>query len=214
MAKRFIELPAIICENDSKIHINKICEEIVYHFSKGRKILIICKDISEGLNIYNKLHGKNYIQKDPSINNNIFLYLRNDEDNLQEELSKTQKRIIISTNLGGRGTDIKTSAEQEKNGGLHVIITKLSNNSRTQKQAFGRTSRKGNKGSGQFIIKKKKDLESYEQLINERNKKEKENISKINLNELLLKDQLFKEYVECLKKYPELNKNKGQNTKR
>ena len=146
MAKRFIELPAIICENDSKIHINKICEEIVYHFSKGRKILIICKDISEGLNIYNKLHGKNYIQKDPSINNNIFLYLRNDEDNLQEELSKTQKRIIISTNLGGRGTDIKTSAEQEKNGGLHVIITKLSNNSRTQKQAFGRTSRKGNKG--------------------------------------------------------------------
>ena len=213
MAKRFIELPAIICENDSKIHMNTICDEIFYHFSKGRKILVICKDINEGLNIDNKLHEDKFVIQDPTINNNIFLYLRNDEDDLQEELIKTQKRIIISTNLGGRGTDIKTSPEQEKNGGLHVIITKLSSNSRTQKQAFGRTSRKGNKGSGQFIITKKKNLKSYCQLIQERNKKEKEIIKKINLDELFLKDKLFKEYVECLKKYPELNTNKGKNTK-
>ena len=38
-------------------------------------------------------------------------------------------------------------------------------------------------------------------------------IEKIDLDELLLKDELFQEYVECLKKYPELNTFKGSNTK-
>ena len=213
MAKRFIELPPIICEENFMEHINKICEEIFYHFSKGRKILVICKDINEGINIDNNLHRDDFVKKAPSINNNIFLYVRNDIDDLEEDLKRTDKRIIISTNLGGRGTDIKTTPEQEKNGGLHVIITKLSSNSRTQKQAFGRTSRQGNKGSGQFIITKKKNLITYDQLINERNKKEKEMIDKINLNDLLLKDELFAEYVECLRKYPELNTIKGNNTK-
>ena len=213
MAKRFIELPAIICEEDFEEHIKKICEEIFYHFSKGRKILVICKDINEGINIDNNLHKDTFVAKDPLIQNNIFLYVRNDIDDLEEDLKRTDKRIIISTNLGGRGTDIKTTPEQEKNGGLHVIITKLSSNSRTQMQAFGRTSRQGNKGSGQFIITKKKNLVTYDQLINERNKKEKEMIDKINLDDLLLKDELFQEYVECLRKYPELNEKKGNNTK-
>ena len=180
---------------------------------KGRKILVICKDINEGTNIDNNLHKDTFVKKDPTINSNIFLYVRNDIDDLEEELSRTPKRIIISTNLGGRGTDIKTTVSQEKNGGLHVIITKLSSNSRTQKQAFGRTSRQGNKGSGQFIITEKKNLKTYDQLIKERDRKEKEMIEKIDLDELLLKDELFQEYVECLKKYPELNTFKGSNTK-
>jgi superfamily II DNA/RNA helicase len=154
-----------------------------------------------------------FISENPTINNNIFLYVRNDIDDLEEKLKTTKKRIIISTNLGGRGTDIKTSIEEEKNGGLHVIITKLSSNSRTQKQAFGRTSRQGNKGSGQYIITKKKELKTYEQLINERARKEKEMIDNINLDVLLLKDELFEEYVHCLRKYPELNQRKGNNTK-
>ena len=213
MAKRFIELPAIICKENFDIHINKICEEIFFHFMKGRKILVICKDINEGINIDNNLHKDTFVKKDPTINSNIFLYVRNDIDDLEEELSRTPKRIIISTNLGGRGTDIKTTVSQEKNGGLHVIITKLSSNSRTQKQAFGRTSRQGNKGSGQFIITEKKNLKTYDQLIKERDRKEKEMIEKIDLDELLLKDELFQEYVECLKKYPELNTFKGSNTK-
>ena len=161
MAKRFIELPAIIC--DFNVHMKKICDEISYHFSKGRKILVICRDINEGYQLKKQL--EDFSKKDPTIINNIFTYLRNDTDD-QEQLNKTNKRIIISTNLGGRGTDIKTTQEQEKNGGLHVIITKLSSNSRTQEQAFGRTSRKGNKGSGQFILTKKKLSQSYNQLIN------------------------------------------------
>ena len=38
-------------------------------------------------------------------------------------------------------------------------------------------------------------------------------LEEIDLDELLLKDELFKEYAECLRKYPELNKTIGRNTK-
>ena len=92
--------------------------------------------------------------------------MRNDIENIVEILKESKSRIILSTNLGGRGTDIKTSKEEEKYGGLHVILTKLSSNTRTQKQAFGRTSREGKKGSGQYIIMRKKNLNTYGQLIN------------------------------------------------
>ena len=92
--------------------------------------------------------------------------MRNDIENIVEKLKESKSRIILSTNLGGRGTDIKTSKEEEKYGGLHVILTKLSSNTRTQKQAFGRTSREGKKGSGQYIIMRKKNLNAYGQLIN------------------------------------------------
>ena len=206
IAKRFIELPPIICEKNSEIHLNKICDEIFFHFQKGRKILIICKDIKEGLNIENRLQKDKYVAEEPSIKRYIILYVRNDIQDLEEELKNIEKRIIISTNLGGRGTDIKTSPQQEKNGGLHVIITKLSSNSRTQKQAFGRTSRQGNKGSGQYIIMDNKNLKTYEKLINERNKKEKKIIDNINVDNLLLKDELFQEYIKFLKQYPEFKK--------
>ena len=185
MAKRFIELPALICDENKDEHIKKICDEICYHFSKGRKILVICKDIKEGDNIEHFLKSDIFKLNEKD----IFSYVRNDIDDIEENLRVTERRIIISTNLGGRGTDIKTSIEQEKNGGLHVIITKLSSNSRTQQQAFGRTSRQGNKGSGQFIITQKKNLKTYDQLIHARDRKEKEMLDEIDLEELLLKDE-------------------------
>lgn len=53
--------------------------------------------------------------------------------------------------MAGRGTDINAKAV-EQYGGLHVIVTFLPSNLRVQLQALGRTSRQGNKGSGQMII--------------------------------------------------------------
>lgn len=208
--KRFIELPPKICINDYETHLNEICIEIIYHYSRGRKILVICKDIDEGEIIKNKLkEGKFEFKKiydsiDENYKDDIFLYLRNDKDNVEKELTETKNRIIISTNLGGRGTDIDTTRDIENKGGLHVIVTKLSNNSRTQKQAFGRTSRQGKKGSGQYIIKSDKNTQLYNELIEIRDEKEEKRIKSIDLNHLILKDNLFLKYINHIKKYKEL----------
>ena len=65
----------------------------------------------------------------------------------------TSGDIVIATNKGGRGTDIKVcDANNRNHGGLHVILTYLPNNDRIENQALGRTSRNGNPGSGQFIL--------------------------------------------------------------
>ena len=61
---------------------------------------------------------------------------------------------------------------------MHVIITNLSKNIRVQNQAFGRTARKGKKGTG-IIIFKNSEFNSYEEIKAHRNKKEIENLNKI-----------------------------------
>ncbi len=63
-------------------------------------------------------------------------------------------KIILATNLAGRGTDIKTSEELELNGGMHIIMCYFAYNIRIEQQAFGRTARAGNNGSGKLVLNK------------------------------------------------------------
>jgi preprotein translocase subunit SecA len=53
----------------------------------------------------------------------------------------------LSTNIAGRGTDIKIDEQLRKNGGLHVIIGFMPSNSRVEMQARGRAGRNGAAGS-------------------------------------------------------------------
>ncbi len=62
--------------------------------------------------------------------------------------------IVIATNIGGRGTDIKLSNTVKTNAGLHECTTYLPKNMRTQKQASGRAGRSGEPGSSQIIFQR------------------------------------------------------------
>ncbi|CAF3556836.1 unnamed protein product, partial [Rotaria sp. Silwood2] len=78
-----------------------------------------------------------------------------DGDNIEERFRKkaaTRADIIIATNKGGRGTDIQVDSSVNKDGGLHVILSYLPDNVGVEEQAFGRTSRTGASGTGQFIL--------------------------------------------------------------
>lgn len=60
--------------------------------------------------------------------------------------------ITISTNMAGRGTDIKLGEGVEALGGLFVIGTQHSASVRVDRQLVGRCARQGDRGMSRFII--------------------------------------------------------------
>ena len=191
-SKLKIENPIIIKDKDEYKEklIDKI-KEIV--FVQNRSVLVIFKYIKKVLKMYNLL-----IQKGISAEN-IIIYCRNDNnesDFLNKELPKNL--IILSTNLSGRGTDIKISKELEENNGLHVILTFFPFSERIERQAFGRAGRKGERGSGQLFLNTQDD---YDTLVNKR-KIDEENefnyLIKVYKKRIDLFQDLFEEFTEFL----------------
>lgn len=60
--------------------------------------------------------------------------------------------ITIATNMAGRGTDVKLSAEVADGGGLHVMATERNESRRIDRQLVGRSARQGDPGSVQFFL--------------------------------------------------------------
>ena len=202
--KRFIELPPIL--SSILEHHDNICKDIIINYSHGRKILVICESIKEARILHNhllKFDVKSLKEKYSFVKEDyksfIILYTRSDTSEKDNYKNKGGK-IILSTNFGGRGTDIKTTDDEEENGGMHVILTTMPSNYRVLKQAFGRTSREGKKGTGQIILKQETN-ESYSDVINEMNMNEKERIENIqkHLKIILFKDRLFVKFCRVIK---------------
>jgi preprotein translocase subunit SecA len=56
-------------------------------------------------------------------------------------------KVTVSTNMAGRGTDIKLGEGVAEMGGLHVIGTEMHDASRIDRQLFGRCGRQGDPGT-------------------------------------------------------------------
>ena len=93
-------------------------KNIFENINRKRAILVICFTIDDANELYNTLLKKEKI--DPT---KIEKYDRNDsKGKLQKEIYNSGD-VIFSTNLAGRGTDIKLTKEVKENRGLHVIVT-------------------------------------------------------------------------------------------
>lgn len=67
-------------------------------------------------------------------------------------------RVTVATNMAGRGTDIKLTAEARAAGGLHVIASERHDSRRIDRQLFGRAGRQGDPGSAQAFVSLDDDL--------------------------------------------------------
>ncbi|CAI5640753.1 unnamed protein product [Oreochromis niloticus] len=168
-------------------------------YRDGRAALVICETINKAKEICEELKS--------CIPGEIILYCRSDRDSL----SKIDKEllpgdVIVATNLAGRGTDIKVSREVNNNGGLFVILSFLSENTRVELQAFGRTARKGKPGSAQIIISTEhlqpsfSTVSSLEEAKSTRDRLAAEKIKHMmnDVAEMKLREDLFSEYLETL----------------
>jgi len=66
--------------------------------------------------------------------------------------------VTIATNMAGRGTDIKLSAEVKTAGGLAIIGTERHESRRVDRQLRGRAGRQGDPGSSVFFVSLEDDL--------------------------------------------------------
>lgn len=66
--------------------------------------------------------------------------------------------VTIATNMAGRGTDIKLSAETKELGGLFILGTERHESRRIDNQLRGRSGRQGDPGGSKFFLSLEDDL--------------------------------------------------------
>ena len=137
-----------------------------------RAVLLICDSVRDVLAVTKVLRP---------IVPNIVSYHSN-RDTLSTKVLRPGD-VIVATNLAGRGTDLETNEALEQNGGLHVTLTYMPTNVRVQEQAFGRTARKGKKGTGDFILVDELQRPLHE-LQQERDQKESKRLDAVVATEL------------------------------
>lgn len=67
-------------------------------------------------------------------------------------------QVTISTNMAGRGTDIKLGDQVAQSGGLHILGTERHESRRIDNQLRGRSGRQGDRGSSRFYLSLEDDL--------------------------------------------------------
>ncbi|GAA6102172.1 protein translocase subunit SecA-like, partial [Tachysurus ichikawai] len=141
--QKVTELPAVQVRGGTDQWIQTICATVSKVSKRGQVVLVVCEDV----NTANALNDKIAAETKYSVTKYTMSECHNIEN---QEFDMGQ--IIITTNLGGRGTDIKVTEEVNRCGGLFVLLTYFPNNRRVEKQVFGRTGRKGTPGMVQVIL--------------------------------------------------------------
>ena len=73
-------------------------------------------------------------------------------------LAGQRGQITVSTNMAGRGTDIKLGEGVHELGGLHVICTELHDSARIDRQLIGRCGRQGDPGTWRQYVSLDDDI--------------------------------------------------------
>ena len=124
---------------------NAVIEDVTELSKAGRPVLIgtTSVEISELLSRMLKMRGVTH--------NVLNAKMHKQEAQIVEEAGKPGV-VTIATNMAGRGTDIKLSAEVKAAGGLAIVGTERHDSRRVDRQLRGRAGRQGDVGSSQFYV--------------------------------------------------------------
>ncbi|MEM7244078.1 MAG: accessory Sec system translocase SecA2 [Acidobacteriota bacterium] len=144
--------------SDREAKLTAVIEEIRSEHELGRPILVGTANIIESEALAARL-------RDAGVECRV-LNAKNDEEEAVIVADAGRKgAVTISTNLAGRGTDIRLGGHEGVGhdevaavGGLHVIGTNKHESSRVDDQLRGRAGRQGDPGSSRFFVSLEDDL--------------------------------------------------------
>jgi preprotein translocase subunit SecA len=117
-----------------------IVEEILQMHAEGRPVLIGTRTIDKSEHLSKLLHAAG-VEHEVLNANHVEA-----EADIVAGAGKRGK-VTVSTNMAGRGTDIKLGEGVHDLGGLHVICTEMHDSSRIDRQLIGRCGRQGDPGT-------------------------------------------------------------------
>lgn len=125
--------------------VKKIVDEVNKYHELGRPVLIGTTSIAQSEKLSDYLNQANIPH---SVLN---AKTEEDEAKIISEAGQYGK-VMLATNMAGRGTDILLGEGVSELGGLHIIGTEIHNSARIDMQLKGRSGRQGDPGSTQFIL--------------------------------------------------------------
>ena len=130
---------------------NALVEEIKRHHELGQPILVGTADVETSELVSHMLQKEHLAHE-----------VLNAKNNAREAeivaLAGQKGQITISTNMAGRGTDIKLGEGVKELGGLCVLGTERHESRRIDNQLRGRSGRQGDPGVSQFFISAEDNL--------------------------------------------------------
>jgi preprotein translocase subunit SecA len=134
---------------DEKWH--AIVDEVCELHDSGRPILIGTRSIDKSEHLSMLLQKKG-ISHDVLNANHIA-----EEADIVSNAGQ-RSRVTVSTNMAGRGTDIKLGEDVAEMGGLHVIVTEMHDAARVDRQLAGRCGRQGDPGTYRVYLSLEDEL--------------------------------------------------------
>ena len=117
-----------------------VVEEVCQLHEKGRPILIGTRSIDKS-EVLSRMLAERGVTHQVLNANHI------PEEAEIIKLAGTLGRVTVSTNMAGRGTDIKLGPGIADIGGLHVVLTEMHDAARIDRQLSGRCGRQGDPGT-------------------------------------------------------------------
>ncbi|XP_053537160.1 uncharacterized protein LOC108267106 isoform X3 [Ictalurus punctatus] len=195
--QKVTELPAVQVRGGTEQWLQTLCATVSKVSDRGQVVLVVCEDVNTANALKEKVKAES--------KHSVTMYTMSESHNIEnQEFNKGH--IIITTNLGGRGTDIKVTEEVNRCGGLFVLLTYFPNNRRVEKQVFGRTGRKGTPGMVQLILNhdhlamayRGHSIEVMRDLREEYEVNRIKDMEKEKLAEIAMKEELFSTFCQFL----------------
>jgi preprotein translocase subunit SecA len=132
-------LPTVVCASYQD-KLGRIVDEVAEFHALGRPVLIGTRSIDKSDDLSRLLTERHLPH--------AVLNARHIAQEAEIVAQAGQRgQITVSTNMAGRGTDIKLGDDVKELGGLHVICTELHDSARIDRQLIGRCGRQGDPGT-------------------------------------------------------------------